>query len=130
MVGGHENWGKFKCRKWGELLRHSQRPPACAGLQLARRSSEIGSEAANAKPGEIGLQTVDEACALSDQGLTLAAGSSRILVLERRDGRHAAMLRFAAQPAEEGALEEFRVETIRLRRRCSRDTGTLDGWIT
>ena len=25
MVGGHENWGNFKCHKWGELLRHSQR---------------------------------------------------------------------------------------------------------
>ena len=23
MVGSHENWGKFKCHKWGELLRHS-----------------------------------------------------------------------------------------------------------
>jgi hypothetical protein len=24
MVGSHENWGNFKCHKWGELLRHSQ----------------------------------------------------------------------------------------------------------
>jgi hypothetical protein len=23
MVGTHENWGNFKCHKWGELLRHS-----------------------------------------------------------------------------------------------------------
>ncbi len=23
MVGSHENWGNFKCHKWGELLRHS-----------------------------------------------------------------------------------------------------------
>src|ERR1700750_213711 len=23
IVGSHENWGKFKCHKWGELLRHS-----------------------------------------------------------------------------------------------------------
>src|SRR6185437_7129437 len=22
--GSHENWGNFKCHKWGELLRHSQ----------------------------------------------------------------------------------------------------------
>src|ERR1700722_12605457 len=25
MAGSHENWGNFKCHKWGELLRHSQR---------------------------------------------------------------------------------------------------------
>jgi hypothetical protein len=24
MTGSHENWGNFKCHKWGELLRHSQ----------------------------------------------------------------------------------------------------------
>ena len=24
MVGSYENWGNFKCHKWGELLRHSQ----------------------------------------------------------------------------------------------------------
>ena len=23
MAGSHENWGNFKCHKWGELLRHS-----------------------------------------------------------------------------------------------------------
>ena len=23
-IGSHENWGNFKCHKWGELLRHSQ----------------------------------------------------------------------------------------------------------
>ena len=27
-VGSHENWGNFKCHKWGELLRHSHRPTA------------------------------------------------------------------------------------------------------
>jgi len=62
-----------------------------------------------------GLQAVDDARALLDKNLTLAAGTSRVLVLERGDGRHAAVLRLAAQPAEEGALEEFRVEPIRLR---------------
>src|SRR6185312_2939087 len=25
-AGSHENWGNFKCHKWGELLRHSQSP--------------------------------------------------------------------------------------------------------
>ena len=25
-AGSHENWGIFKCHKWGELLRHSQQP--------------------------------------------------------------------------------------------------------
>jgi hypothetical protein len=24
MVGSHENWGNFKCHKWGEYGRHSQ----------------------------------------------------------------------------------------------------------
>jgi len=26
MAGSHENWGKFKCHKWGEYGRHSQLP--------------------------------------------------------------------------------------------------------
>ena len=30
MAGSHENWGNFKCHKWGELLRHSQ-----TGLKLS-----------------------------------------------------------------------------------------------
>jgi hypothetical protein len=24
MAGSHENWGNFKCHKWGECGRHSQ----------------------------------------------------------------------------------------------------------
>ncbi len=31
MVGSHENWGKFKCHKWGELLRHSHLLTGTAG---------------------------------------------------------------------------------------------------
>jgi hypothetical protein len=85
------------------------------GLELARRPSEIGPEAANAEAGEIGLQAIDDARALLHKTLTLAARTSRVLVLERGDGRHAAVLRLAAQPAQKGALEEFRVEPICLR---------------
>jgi hypothetical protein len=34
-IGSHENWGNFKCHKWGELLRHSHR---CMLPLITRRS--------------------------------------------------------------------------------------------
>src|SRR5262252_10386909 len=78
----------------------------------------IGGEAprrwAHSKPRLEG-QSVDDPCALPDEALTFPAGSSRILVLGRGNRGHAAMLRFAPQPAEKGSLEEFRVEPICLR---------------
>jgi hypothetical protein len=40
------------------------------------------------------------------------------------------MFRFAAQPADKGALEELGVEPICLRTPVLRGTGTLDRWIT
>ena len=35
MVGRRENWGNFKCHKWGELLRHLYRPSNA--VEIVRR---------------------------------------------------------------------------------------------
>jgi 16S rRNA U1498 N3-methylase RsmE len=40
------------------------------------------------------------------------------------------MALLAAQPTEEGALQQFGVEPIRLRPAVLADTATLVGWIT
>lgn len=77
--------------------------------------SQVWPEAANAEAGEVGLQAIDDACAFADQALAFAARPFRILVREGGDRRHAAMLRFAAQPTEKGAFEQLSVEPICLR---------------
>ena len=51
----------------------------------------------------------------SDANLALAARPPYILILERGDRSHAAVLRFTAQPAKKGALKQLGVEAIRLR---------------
>jgi hypothetical protein len=53
MVGSHENWGNFKCHKWGELLRHShllfdgqrlgREVPMLQGVAVAPRSAAAGA---------------------------------------------------------------------------------------
>src|SRR5438309_2337544 len=51
---------------------------------------------------------------LPHQPLALTARPFRILILERGDRSHAAVIRLTAQPAEKGALEQLGIETIRL----------------
>ena len=40
-AGSHENWGIFKCHKWGELLRHSQ---MYQGAYLMRGLANVRAE--------------------------------------------------------------------------------------
>jgi hypothetical protein len=66
---------------------------------------------------------------LSDQILPLAVRPPRVLLLDRRDRDHAAMAHPAAQPAENGAHQEFRIEAIGLRASVfarHRDAGGMD----
>ena len=37
--GNHENWGNFKCHKWGELLRHSHQCGLRSALGTLRRTT-------------------------------------------------------------------------------------------
>ena len=65
-------------------------------------------EAPDAEAGQAALHSVHDPRALADQALALAVRPLGILILERRNRRHAAMVRFAAQPAEKRALEQAR----------------------
>src|SRR4029077_8682058 len=72
-------------------------------------------EGANAEAHEDGLHLVHDPRLLGDKILPLAVRSPRVLLLDRRDGNHAAMALLATQPAEKGAHQEFGVEAIGLR---------------
>src|SRR5207253_11499275 len=97
------------CVRWhGGTLRRTQR------TQSLRRVSQAYLEAANAETGEVALHSVHDARALPHQALALTARPFRILILERGDRSHAAVIRLTAQPAEKGALEQLGIETIRL----------------
>lgn len=52
------------------------------------------------------LHPVDKPGPLTNQRLVLAVRPFAILLLKGRDRRHAAMVDFAAQPAEKGTLEQ------------------------
>jgi hypothetical protein len=72
-------------------------------------------EAADAEARQRRLHPVGDAAALSYEARALAVRAFGILLRQRRDGRHAAVAGLAAQPAEEGALEQPGVEPVRLR---------------
>src|SRR5271169_2587830 len=57
---------------------------------------------------------IDEAAAGVDPALALAGGAFGVFLRQRRDRRHAAMVGLAAQPAQERAHQQLRVEPIRL----------------
>src|SRR5215469_14412295 len=88
------------------------------------------SKVTNAEPGQRALHAVDKPGAFFDQALALPIGPLGVLFGKRRHAHHAAMAPFAPQPTQEPPLEQFGVEPIGLGRRCSRDTATLEGWIT
>src|SRR4029453_6808695 len=55
---------------------------------------------------------VDQARALPDEPLALTVGALGVLLRQRWNGRHVAVIGFAAQPAEEDPFEQARVEAI------------------
>src|SRR6516162_8175747 len=89
------------------------------------------SKVTNAEPGQRALHAVDKPGAFPDQTLALAIGPLGVLFGKRRHAHHAAMAPFrpATNPGTP-PLEQFGVERSVLARRCSRDTATLEGWIT
>src|SRR3954464_11517795 len=87
------------------------RPQRC---KTVRRVAQRGLEGANPEADQTALHPVDQARALTDEPLALTVGALGILLRQRRDRNHVAVIGFAAQPAEEDAFEQSRVEAIRL----------------
>ena len=83
-------------------------------LQALRRGAEARLEAPDAETDQRAFDPVHEPGALADQGLPLAARALGILLVQGRDGRHAAVVRLAAQPTQKGTLEQLGVEPVRL----------------
>jgi hypothetical protein len=84
-------------------------------LQLLRRLAQLDVEAAHPEPNHYRLHSAHKAGAFAHQVLVLAAGTPGIFLGQRRDCRHAAVLRLPTQPAQEGTLEQRGVQSIRLR---------------
>src|SRR3954466_13144480 len=69
-------------------------------------------EASNPEADQTALHPVDQARALTDEPFALTVGALGILLRQRWNGRHVAVVGFAAQPAEEDTFEQSRVEAI------------------
>ena len=87
-------------------------------------------EVANAQPGQGGLYPVHNPRAFPHQALALAVGPLGVLFGDRGHARHAAMAPFSTQPPQETALQQLGSSRSVFARRCSRDTATLESWIT
>jgi hypothetical protein len=71
-----------------------------------------GLEAPNAEPSQSALDPIDKAGALTNQALALTGWTLGILLFECRDLGHAAVAPFAAQPAQEGPLQQRGIQPI------------------
>jgi len=69
----------------------------------------------DAEADQTALHAIDNSCALADQALMLTVRSLGILLLERGDLGHPAMIALTTQPAEEGALQVPGVKSVALR---------------
>src|SRR3954453_22565982 len=72
------------------------------------------SEAPDAEAGQATPHPVDDAGALADQALALPVRAPGVLLREGRDRGHAAVAPLAAQPTQEGTLEQPGVEPVGL----------------
>src|SRR4051794_5116475 len=80
--------------------------------ETVRRLAQRGLEGPNPEADQTALHPVDKARALTDEPLALTVGALSILLRQRRNGRHVAVIGFAAQPADEDTFEQSRVEAI------------------
>ena len=83
--------------------------------QLLRCFAQFWVEAPDAEAHQRCFHAVDDAGTLADQLLALAVRAFRILLFQRWDRGHAAVLLFATQPAEEGTLEQRDIQPVGLR---------------
>src|SRR6201998_4230313 len=87
-------------------------------------------EVTNAEPGQRSLHAVHKPGAFLDQALALPIGPLGVLFGKRRHAHHAAMAPFPSQPPRSPRFSNSLSSRSVLARRCSRDTATLEGWIT
>src|SRR4051812_7883533 len=80
--------------------------------ETVRRVAQRRLEGPNPEADQTPLHPVDQARALTDEPLALTARALGILLRQRRNGRHVAVIGFAAQPADEDTFEQSRVEAI------------------
>src|SRR3954466_5016847 len=80
--------------------------------ETVRRLAQRGLEGPNPEADQTPLHPVDQARALTDEPLALTVRALGILLRQRRNGRHVAVIGFAAQPADEDPFEQSRVEAI------------------
>src|SRR3954465_12062752 len=80
--------------------------------ETVRRVAQGRLEGPNPEADQTPLHPVDKARALTDEPLALTARALGILLRQRRNGRHVAVIGFAAQPADEDPFEQSRVEAI------------------
>ena len=99
---------KFEQRVGQE--RHSLGCPKCC--ETVRRVAQRGLEGPNPEADQTALHPIDQARALTNERLALTVGAFGILLRQRWDGCHVAVVGFAAQPAEEDTFEQSRIEAI------------------
>src|SRR5208282_5519906 len=96
------------------------------------RLAQLHIEAPDAEPDQRCLHPVHDPAALANQILPLAARPLGVFLRQRRDRRHAAVLRFASprsQPKKARLSKPTSSRSV-FARRCSRWTGMLAAWIT
>ena len=81
-------------------------------METVRRLAQRGLEGPNPEGDQTALHPIDQARALTNEPLALTVGALGILLRQCRNGRHVAVIGFAAQPAEEDPFEQSRVEAI------------------
>ena len=84
-------------------------------VELFRRLAQGWPEAADAEASEMAFIWFTIRVRSVTRFSRSRFGRLRVLFFDRRDRRHAAMALLAAQPAEKGAHQQFRVEAISLR---------------
>jgi hypothetical protein len=77
-----------------------------------RDGPQRGLEGPNPEADQTALHPVDQARALTNERLALTVGALGILLRQRWNGDHVAVIGFAAQPADEDPFEQSRVEAI------------------
>src|SRR4051812_49891593 len=82
-------------------------------LQALRRGALGRVKAPDAETDQRAFDPVHEPGALADQGLPLAARALGILLVQGRDGHHAAVAWLTAQPTQKGTFEQRGVEPVR-----------------
>src|SRR4051812_41771713 len=80
--------------------------------ETVRRLAQCRLEGPNPEADQTPLHPVDQARALTNERLALTVRALGILLRQRWNGRHVAVVGFAAQPADEDAFEQSRVEAI------------------